>query len=137
VFTILDPPFLGSCDSAPQLAQKKVMKQLINKVQLIGNLGAEPEIKETQNGKKLARLRLATNETYRNAEGEIVKETQWHDIVAWGKLAEISEKYLKKGQEVCIEGKLSNRNYEDKEGIKRYVTEIVASDLLMLGRKAS
>ena len=113
------------------------MKQLRNKVQLIGNLGAEPEIKETQNGKKLARLRLATNETYRNAEGEIVKETQWHDIVAWGKLAEISEKYLKKGQEVCIEGKLSNRNYEDKEGIKRYVTEIVASDLLMLGRKAS
>lgn len=113
------------------------MKQLRNKVQLIGNLGAEPEIKETQNGKKLAKLRIATNETYRNSDGEIVKETQWHDIVAWGKLAEISEKYLNKGQEVCIEGKLSNRNYEDKNGVKRYVTEIVASDLLMLGRKAS
>jgi len=111
------------------------MKQLRNKVQLIGHLGKNPEVKEVKEGRKLAKWSIATTESYRKADGEIVKETQWHNIVAWGKLAEIAEKYLVKGQEICIEGKLSNREYEDKDGNKKYITEIVASDLLMLGKK--
>ncbi|MCB9246744.1 MAG: single-stranded DNA-binding protein [Flavobacteriales bacterium] len=113
------------------------MKQLRNKVQLIGRLGRDPEVKEINGGKKMAKWSIATDETYRNTEGEIVKETQWHNVVAWGKLAEIAEKYLHKGQEICVEGKLSNRSYEDKSGETKYVTEVVASDVLMLGKKAS
>jgi single-strand DNA-binding protein len=113
------------------------MKQLRNKVQLIGHLGSDPEIKEISGGKKIAKWSLATNESYRTAEGETKKETQWHNIVAWGKLAEIAEKYLQKGQEICVEGKLTNRSYEDKNGETRYFTEIVANDVLMLGKKAS
>ena len=111
------------------------MNTLRNKVQLIGNLGQNPEVKELNGGKKVAKFSLATNETYRNKAGEKVTDTQWHNLVAWGKTAEIIEKYLKKGSEVAIEGKLLNRNYTDKEGVKRYVTEIQVSDLLMLGKK--
>jgi single-strand DNA-binding protein len=111
------------------------MNTLRNKVQLIGNLGQNPEVKELNGGKKVAKFSLATNETYRNKAGEKVTDTQWHNLVAWGKNADIIEKYLKKGSEVAIEGKLLNRNYTDKEGVKRYVTEIQVSDLLMLGGK--
>jgi single-strand DNA-binding protein len=109
------------------------MYAMKNKVQLIGNLGQAPEIKTTETGKKLAQFSVATNESYHNALGEKVTETQWHHIVAWGKLAEIVEKYLSKGKEVAIEGKLVNRTYTDKQGVKHYITEVVASDLLMLG----
>lgn len=113
------------------------MNNLRNRVQLIGNLGAAPEVKEFNNGRKMARLVLATNEAYRNQKGELVKETQWHTIIAWGQPANIAEKYLTKGQEVCVEGKLSNRTYEDKDGNKRYITEVVINDILMLGKKSA
>ena len=112
------------------------MYALRNKVQLIGNLGNAPEIRKTETGKKLARFSVATNESYRNAQGEKITETQWHNLVAWGKLAEIVEKYLNKGSEVVIEGKLINRSYTDKEGNKKYVTEVEVSELLMLGSKS-
>ncbi len=111
------------------------MNALRNKVQLIGNLGMNPEIKTLDSGKKLAKMSIATNESYKNAKGEFVKETQWHNLIAWGKTADIIEKYLKKGSEVAIEGKLINRNYTDKEGIKKYITEIQVSDFLMVGSK--
>ena len=111
------------------------MYALKNKVQLIGNLGNNPEIRTIENGKKMARFSVATNETYRTAKGEKVTETQWHNIVAWGKVAEIAEQFLSKGSEVAIEGKLVNRNYTDKDGIKRYVTEVQVNEVLMLGEK--
>ena len=111
------------------------MNALHNKVQLIGNLGLDPEVKLLDGGKKLAKVSIATNETYKNAKGERVTETQWHNLIAWGKTAEIVEKFLKKGSEIAVEGKLINRNYTDKEGIKRYVTEIEVSEVLMLDSK--
>ena len=111
------------------------MSTLRNKVQLIGNLGANPEVVNLESGKKLAKFSIATNESYKNAKGEKVEDTQWHNVIAWGKTAEIVENYLTKGNEVAIEGKLVNRNYDDKDGNKRYVTEVVASELLMLGKK--
>jgi len=114
-----------------------VMNALKNKVQLIGNLGGKPEIKEMESGKTLATFSVATNETYRNAKGEKVTETQWHRVVAWGKVAEIALKYLDKGKEVAIEGKLVNRSYTDKGGIKRYITEVQVSELLMLGARTT
>ena len=112
------------------------MYSLKNKVQLIGNLGNAPEVKTLESGKKMARFSVATNENYRNAKGEKVTETQWHNLVAWGKVAEIVEKFLTKGKEVAIEGKLVNRSYNDKEGNKKYVTEIQVNELLLLGVKA-
>lgn len=113
------------------------MYTLKNKVQLIGNLGNAPEIKNTTSGKKLARFSIATNETYRNAKGEKVKETTWHNLIAWGKIADIVEKYLNKGSEVAIEGKLISRSYTDKEGIKKFISEVEVNELLMLGSKAT
>jgi single-strand DNA-binding protein len=113
------------------------MYAIKNKVQLIGNLGNKPEIKTLDGGKKLARFSVATDEVYRNANGEKVKETQWHNLVAWGKVAEIAEKYLSKGSEVAIEGKLMNRSYNDKDGNKKYITEIQVNEMLMLGEKSS
>ena len=113
------------------------MFALKNKVQLIGNLGNAPEVKNTESGKKLARFSIATDEVYNNAKGEKVKETTWHNLVAWGKVAEIVEKYLNKGSEVAIEGKLINRSYTDKDGVKKYITEIQVNELLMLGSKAT
>ena len=107
------------------------MNALRNKVQLIGNLGNDPEVINLEGGGKLAKFSLATNENYRNAKGEKVTDTQWHNVVAWGKTAEIAETYLKKGNEVALLGKLVNRSYETKEGDKRYVTEIKCSELLM------
>ncbi len=111
------------------------MKSMRNKVQLIGNLGSNPEVVNLQKGQKLAKFSLATNETYYNNAGEKVSDTQWHNLVAWGKIADKVEKYLQKGTEIDVEGKLVNRNYEDKNGIKRYVTEIIVNDFLMLGKK--
>jgi len=111
------------------------MYALKNKVQLIGNLGQNPEIKTLEGGKKLAKFTVATNETYRNANGEKVTETQWHNLVAWGKLAEIIEKYITKGSEIAVEGKLTYRSYNDKDGNKKYFTEIQVNELLMLGEK--
>ena len=109
------------------------MNALQNKVQLIGNLGQDPEIKTLSDGKKVATFSMATSENYRNAAGEKVQDTQWHRVVAWGRLAELSEQYLKKGRKVAIEGKLTHRYYEDKDGIRRYVTEVVANEMLLLG----
>lgn len=113
------------------------MYSLKNKVQLIGHLGAAPEIKNTETGKKLARFSVATNETFRNANGEKVKETTWHNLVAWGKVADIAEKFLNKGSEVAIEGKLVNRSYTDKDGNKKYISEVMVNDMLMLGSKVA
>ncbi|GAA3559160.1 single-stranded DNA-binding protein [Snuella lapsa] len=110
------------------------MNTLRNKVQLIGNLGNDPEIINLESGKMLAKFTIATNEHYKNAKGEKITETQWHNIVAWGKTAEIIEKYVSKGKEVAIEGKLTSRRYDDKNGDKRYITEIVCNELLMLGK---
>ena len=87
-----------------------------------------------ENGSKLAKFSLATNETYKNTEGEKVTDTQWHNIVAWGKIAEIAENYLSKGKEIMVEGKLMSRSYETKEGEKRYITEVKCNELLMLGK---
>lgn len=111
------------------------MSTLRNKVQLIGNLGNNPEIITLDSGKKLAKFSIATNESYKNSQGEKVTETQWHNLIAWNKTAEIVEKYLEKGKEVAIEGKLTSRSYEDKDGTKKYVTEIIVYELLMLGGK--
>ena len=110
------------------------MNTLRNKVQLIGNLGNDPEIINLESGKMLAKFSIATNENYKNAKGEKVTDTQWHNIIAWGKTAEIIEKYVTKGKEVAIEGKLTNRSYETKEGEKRHVTEVVCNELLMIGK---
>ncbi|MDB4303547.1 single-stranded DNA-binding protein [Desulfosarcina sp.] len=110
------------------------MNTLRNKVQLIGNLGNDPEIINLESGKMLAKFSIATNDSYKNAKGEKITDTQWHNIVAWGKTAEIVEKYVTKGKEIAIEGKLTSRSYETKEGEKRYVTEVVCNELLMLGK---
>jgi single-strand DNA-binding protein len=109
------------------------MYALKNKVQLIGHLGNQPDVRTTEAGKKWARFSIATNEVYRNTKGEKITETQWHNLVAWGKVAEIAEKFLKKGSEIVVEGKLINRNYTDKDGNKKYVTEVQVNEVLMLG----
>lgn len=111
------------------------MSTLRNKVQLIGNLGKNPEIITLESGKKLAKFSLATNESYKNAQGEKVTDTQWHNLVAWNKTADIVEKFLEKGNEIAIEGKLTTKSYETKDGEKRYITEVVVQELLMLGNK--
>jgi len=110
------------------------MNALKNKVQLIGNLGQDPEIVNLENGNKLAKFSIATSDYYKNAQGEKVEDTQWHNIVAWGKTAEIVENYLTKGKQVAVEGKLTHRSYETKEGEKRYITEVKCNELLMLGK---
>ena len=109
------------------------MYTLKNKVQLMGIMGAAPEIRTIENGKRLARFSIATNEIYRNTKGEKIKETTWHNLIAWGRIADIVEKYLLKGSEVAVEGKLINRSYTDKDGAKRYITEIEVTELLLLG----
>ena len=111
------------------------MSTLRNKVQLIGNVGNEPEITNLESGNKVAKFSIATNESYKDSKGEKVTNTQWHNIVAWGKIAEIVEKYVGKGKEVALEGKLTSRSYETKEGEKRYVTEVVIDEILLLGIK--
>lgn len=108
-----------------------------NRVQLIGHLGQVPEIKNLENGNKMARMSIATNERYKNAQGEYVTETQWHNVIAWGKVAEIAEKLLGKGSEVVVEGKLVHRNYTDKDGIKKYVSEVELHNILLMDKKGS
>jgi single-strand DNA-binding protein len=110
------------------------MSTLRNKVQLIGNVGNTPEILNLESGKKLAKFSIATNESYKNAKGEKITSTQWHNIVAWGKTAELIENYVPKGKEIGIEGKLTSRSYEDKDGVKKYITEVVCSELLLMGK---
>ena len=110
------------------------MNALRNKVQLIGHVGQDPEIKNLDGGKKVANLTIATNDSYKNDKGEKVEQTEWHKVVAWGKTAEIIEKYVTKGKEIALEGKLTHRSYDDKNGEKRYITEVVANDLLLLGK---
>jgi len=108
------------------------MNKIQNHVKLIGHLGSDPEIKTLDSGRKVANFRIATNGYYKNAKGELLEETQWHSIVLWGKLAEIAEELLEKGKKVAVEGKLTHRSYEAKDGEKRYVTEIIGDELLML-----
>lgn len=111
------------------------MNALRNRVQLIGNVGNTPEILSFESGKKMARFSMATNESYKNAQGEKITDTQWHDVVAWGKTAELIENYVPKGKEIGVEGKLSSRSYEDKDGITRYITEVLCSEVLLLGKQ--
>ena len=110
------------------------MNAMKNRVQLIGHVGNDPEIKNLEGGKKVANLTIATNDSYKNEKGEKVEQTEWHKVVAWGKIAEIIEKYVTKGKEIAVEGKLTHRSYEDKTGEKRYITEVVANDILLLGK---
>jgi single-strand DNA-binding protein len=111
------------------------MKDLRNRVQLIGNLGMDPEVKKFENDRTIAKFSLATSQSYNNAQGEKVKDTQWHNLVVWGKLAETAGKYLKKGAEIAAEGKIIYRTYESKDGQTKYITEIVVSDFMMLTKK--
>lgn len=109
------------------------MKSLRNSVQLIGRLGKDPEVRTFDNGKKIATFSIATTDTYKNQKGEKVQDTQWHNLVIWGKLADVAGKYLKKGNEIAIEGKLIHRAYETSKGEKKYMTEVNVNDLVMLG----
>ena len=111
------------------------MNTLRNSVQLIGNLGKDIEIKSFDNGSKLAKFSLATNEYYKNNKGEKVKETQWHNVVAWGKTAELMEKLLSKGSEIAVRGKLTHRSFDDKEGVTRYISEIVAQEFVKITKE--
>jgi single-strand DNA-binding protein len=111
------------------------MSNLRNKVQLIGNLGNDPEIKIFDSGKKKVNLSLATSEKYTKANGEKIEQTQWHNVIGWDKTADIAEKYLSKGSEVAIDGKIQYRSYDDKNGEKRYITEIMINELVLLGKK--
>lgn len=111
------------------------MKSLRNKVQLIGNLGMDPEVKNLNNGKKVARFSMATADYYKDSEGNKVKDTQWHNVIVWGGLIQIVETYLKKGSEIALEGRLTYRDYQNQSGEKKYITEIIANDLVMM-RKA-
>ncbi len=112
------------------------MKQLVNRVQLIGNLGKDPELTQTATGKQLLRVSLATNESYKDAKGEFVTNTTWHNLIAWGPLAERMAKRLSKGEKIAVAGKLNHRQYDDKNGERKYMTEIVVQDFMdFVGRK--
>lgn len=111
------------------------MQNLRNSVQLIGRLGQDPEVKTLTSGKTLTTFSIATSDSYRNSKGDKVEDTQWHNIVAWGKVGEIAGEYLSKGQEVALEGKLTHRSYENNDGDKKYITEINLNELLMIGTK--
>jgi single-strand DNA-binding protein len=110
----------------------KVMNNLRNRVQLIGNLGQNPEIKTLESGKKVAHFTIATNDAFKNNDGQKIEETTWHNIVAWNGLAERAARFLKKGKEVAVEGRLVYRTYEDKKGMTKYITEIVLNEMLLL-----
>ncbi|MCM4163607.1 MULTISPECIES: single-stranded DNA-binding protein [unclassified Arenibacter] len=111
------------------------MSTIKNHVQLIGNVGQEPTITNLESGKKVARFSLATNENYKNSKGEKQTDTNWHTVVAWGKTADIIEKYAEKGKEIAVVGKLKTRTYTTNDGDQRYVTEVVADEILLLGSK--
>ena len=112
----------------------KNMSSLRNSVQLIGHLGKDPEVKQLESGRFVAKVSIATNDIYKNAKGEKVIETQWHNLVTWGKNAENMQKILRKGDEVAVQGKLTHRSYEDKEGVTRYVTEVVVNEFVKLSK---
>ena len=112
------------------------MNTLRNSVRLVGNLGMDPEVKNFESNKKLTRLSIATNESYKNDKGEKITDTQWHYLVFWGAQATLAEDYLKKGDEVAVEGKLASRSYTDKDGNKRYVTEVVVNEFLKMNKQA-
>ena len=124
-----------------QLTQTKFklnsMNTLRNSVRLVGNLGMDPEVKSFDANKKLARLSIATNESYKNDKGEKITDTQWHNLVLWGAQATLAESLLKKGDEVAIEGRISNRSYVDKDGVKRYTNEIIVNEFLKITGKIS
>ncbi|MFN8416976.1 MAG: single-stranded DNA-binding protein [Cytophagaceae bacterium] len=105
----------------------------INKVILVGNLGKDPEVKSFEGGRKVASFPLATTESYKNKNGERVDQTEWHNVVYWGPIAEVIEKYLRKGSQIYVEGKIRTRSYDDKDGNKRYITEIMGDQMTMLG----
>ena len=106
----------------------------VNKVILLGNLGKDPEVRRLDDGRGVANFSLATSESYKNKSGEKVTNTEWHNIVLWSPLADIAENYLKKGSQVYIEGKIANRSYEDKDGVKKYISEVVGREITLLGR---
>ncbi|NBV04274.1 MAG: single-stranded DNA-binding protein [Cytophagia bacterium] len=112
------------------------MGNIRNQVRLIGNLGRDPEFREISSGRKMARFSLATNDYYYSDQGEKIAETQWHQLVAWGKLAEVSERLLHKGSELVVDGKLNTRSYTDKEGNRRSYTEVVVLEMALMDRKA-
>ncbi len=109
------------------------MKNLRNTAQLIGRLGADPEVRTLTNGNKVTNFSMAVDDSYKNSKGEKVDRAYWFNIVAWGKIGEIAAEYLSKGEETVIEGKLTNRSYEAKDGTKRYVTEVVLNEILLIG----
>ena len=111
------------------------MNALRNKVQLIGRLGQDPEIVSFDDGNKMAKFAIATDDSYKDKQGQKVERTQWHNVVVRGGLVNVVENYVSKGQEIAIEGKLSNRSWDDKDGSKRYITEVVCNELLLLGSK--
>jgi single-strand DNA-binding protein len=111
------------------------MGNIRNQVRLIGNLGRDPEFREISSGRKMARFSLATNDYYYGEQGEKIAETQWHQLVAWGKLAEVSERLLHKGSELVVDGKLNTRSYTDKEGNRRSYTEVVVVEMALMDRK--
>ncbi len=106
----------------------------VNKVILVGNLGIDPEIRTLENGTKLARIRIATSESYMSKDGQKIEQTEWHNVVLWRQLADVAERYLQKGKQVYIEGKLKTRSWKDQEGNDRYTTEIVADNMQLLGK---
>lgn len=108
------------------------MKSIRNSIQLMGHLGKDPELKSFDNNSKLVKFSLATNEKYKNKDGELVEETQWHNIVAWGKLAENMNSILKKGNEITVKGKLTHRSYDDANGVTKYISEIVVNEFVKL-----
>jgi len=112
------------------------MNAIRNQVQLIGRLGQDPEIVTFDNGNKLAKFSLATDDSYKDKQGEKVERTQWHNVIVTGGLVQVVESYIAKGKEIAVQGKLTNRSYEDKEGNTRYITEVLCNELLMLGPKA-
>jgi len=113
------------------------MSNFRNHVQLIGNVGEDPKITLLDGGRKVARFPMATNEYYTNNQGEKIQNTDWHQVVAWGKTADILEKYTAKGSEIGVQGKIKTRSYTTEDGNQRYVTEIVADEVLLLGSKAA
>ena len=111
------------------------MNKISNTVRLIGNCGFDPEVRELAKGRKVARISVATHETYTNGRGEKVTDTQWHTVVAWGQTADALQRLVRKGTGIALEGRLVHRSYQAKDGLKRYVTEIVLNDFRLVGAK--
>ena len=109
----------------------------VNKVILLGNLGKDPEIRTLESGTKLARIALATNDYYKNKNGEMIERTEWHTVILWDRRAELAEKYLKRGSQLYVEGRLRSRSWDDKDGIKRYTTEVIADVINLVGGRPS